>query len=304
MRIQMQFAAIVAMALLGACVGDIEPPDGDDSSSDGDPPITGDTARALFDSTVKPLLSKCAGCHVGPTVDATNKFLGNAGEGGYYTALTNDRAVTGGFIADSATMLSKGVHASGAAPAWLDDEKNKIIAWLNKEAQERNVVPPTEPPTGGNTNPRTVAMQFSSCMGVSQTEYTNTQAYQIANVNSDRGDCASCHNQGAGGSFFDRAQNYTVMFNKWQEEIPFYGVFLAVPQAGTPLTYKIGVNETKICNKGREQAQSLGTHPSFNCAGTAMTNALTRLKQFVDQVNVKAATPGACPTAAFKPSTI
>lgn len=296
MRIQMQFASVVAMALLGACVGDVEPP-GTDPDPDPDPDPTGLTARQLFDRDVKSLLTdKCASCHVGPTTSPTNMFLGQEGEASYYAALEKDRAVTGGWVPTSATLLSKGVHAG---PAWQTAEADKITRWLEKEQEERGVVTDPTPTPDGDANPRNVAMKFAACLSVSLTEYQQTQAYQIANLNSANGRCYSCHNQGAGGSFFDIAQNYQVMFNKWQEEVFFYGTFVSAVQNGPTVTYKVGAAETKICAKGTEKARNAGTHPEFNCLQNNGT-AMNRLKQFVDQVNAKMAA-GTCPAPGFKP---
>ena len=308
MRIQMQFAAVVATALLGACVGDVQPPsdDGDGTTDDGTNDGTDDggtaaTPRQIFDRDVKGLLTtKCAGCHVGPTTSPTNMFLGPDGESSYYASLEKDRAVTGGWVPASATLLSKGQHAG---PAWQPAEADKITRWLQAEQMARGVDTTPTPTPAGNTNARNVAMQFAACLSVSQTEYQQTQAYQIANLNSGQGRCYSCHNQGAGGSLFDISNNYNRMFNKWQEEVFFYGVFLSAAQTqNTPITFKIAAAEQKICAKGTEKARNAGTHPEFNCQqnnGTALNN----LKNFIQLVNTKAETPGACPTPAFKAPT-
>ena len=115
MRNSMTLAAIAAMGFLGACVGGIDQPMGDDDgTTDGTTAGTsGKTARQIFDSDVKPLLAKCSGsaCHTGPETTTVNKFLGDRGDAGYYDSLVNHRAIVGGVVAASAQSLTKGAHA-------------------------------------------------------------------------------------------------------------------------------------------------------------------------------------------------
>jgi len=290
MRNQTYLAAIAAMTL-GACVGGIQgmPNPGDDTG--------GGTAREIFDNTVAPkLTAKCASCHVGPEISSTNMWLGPDGVSSYYDTLTNDRAVNGGFDPAAATLLTKGQHEG---PAWADAEKEVITTWLLAEQAERGV--DTSPPPAGNpnTSARGAEMAFAACLSVSLQEYNDTQAYQVANMNTERGRCRQCHNGGAGGMWLDSTNNYEVMFNKWQEEIFLVGTFQANLQGDN--TYKIVAAETKICNKGLEKDMSLGTHPSFDCQKNNGTNLLN-LKTFVDQMNAKQLA-GGCPAPAFKPPT-
>jgi hypothetical protein len=92
------------------------------------------------------------------------------------------------------------------------------------------------------------------------------------------------------------------MYAKWQQEVFFTGVFQAQLQPDN--TYKIGAAESKICNKGKEKANSLGTHPTFDCAQNNST-ALNNLKSYVTAVwgRVVAKDP-TCGPAAFAPPTI
>jgi hypothetical protein len=291
-----QILATVAMALLGACVGGIDtpPPGGDD---DG-----GSTARQMFDSNVSPLLAaKCQTCHVGPETSATNMFLGPDGVSSFYTTLVNDRAVNGGYNAAAATILLKGPHEG---PEWTASEKSKITDWLNQELKERGT-----PDPGPGPNPLTSArgaeMAFVGCMTApaSLTDYTTLQAYQVANLNTERGRCSSCHSPGgAGGQWLGISNTYKDMYGKWQEEVFFTGVFQAQLQAGN--AYKIGAAETKICNKGKEKTNNLGTHPTFDCAQNNSL-ALNNLKSFVTKVQARVdAKDPTCGPAAFAPPTL
>jgi hypothetical protein len=287
-----QLLTTVAIAMLGACVGGIDMQQGDDDTT----PPTGN-ARQLFDSTVLPLLNaKCASCHTGSELSATNMFLGPDGASSAYDTLTKDRAVNGGFDPAAATILLKGAHEG---PAWTAPEATKISAWLNAELTARGPVTPPGPTPTGNTSARGTEMAFASCMSVSLTEYNTTQAYQVANMNSAQGRCDSCHSPGgAGGQWLGRQNTYKDMFAKWQQEVFFTGVFQAQLQLDAK-TYKIGAAETKICNKGKEKANNLGSHPDFDCTQNNST-ALNNLKLFVSQVQAKVdAHDPTCPAPAF-----
>jgi hypothetical protein len=283
-----QLLVTVAMTMLGACVGGIDstPPGGDDM-----PPPSG-TARQMFDSTVAPLLTaKCSMCHIGPETSATNMFLGPDGVSSYYTTLTNDRAVNGNFNPAAAQILLKGPHEG---PAWTTSEAATITGWLNQELKERGG-PPVDPGPGVNLNttPRGAEMAFVGCMNApaSLTDYVaaGSQAYQIALLNTQQGRCYSCHSPGgAGGQWLGIANNKAaqdLMYGKWQQEVFFTGVFQAQLQQADN-TYKIAAAETKICNKGKEKANSLGTHPAFDCTQNNSTG-LNNLKAFVAKVQAR-----------------
>jgi hypothetical protein len=278
-----QLLATVAMTMLGACVGGI------DTTQGGDDTSSGGTAHQMFDSTVAPLLTaNCSSCHVGPEISATNMFLGPDGVSSYYTTLTNDRAVNGGFNPAAAEILLKGPHEG---PAWSSSQAATITAWLNQELKERGG-PPPDPPGGTTTNttPRGAEMAFVGCMSApaAMTAYvaTGTQAYQIALLNTAQGRCYSCHSPGgAGGQWLGIANNKAaqdLMYGKWQQEVFFTGVFQAQLQSGTNI-YKVAAAETKICNKGQEKANSLGTHPPFDCKQNNSTG-LNNLKAFATLV--------------------
>jgi hypothetical protein len=294
MRNQMILAS-VAMALLGACVGGIDtPPIG------GEPP-TSQEARKMFDQVVVPLLqTKCQSCHVGPTESATNMFLGPDGLSSFYPTLIADRAVNGGFNPEAATLLLKGAHDG---PAWTASEADKIAKWLSAELAARGpeLPPDTDPTAPNNRSARGASMAFVACM--KEADYTQLAAYQIANMNTDRGRCYSCHSPGgAGGEWLGIQNQYKDMFEKWHEEIFFTGVFQA--QIQTDRTYKIAAAENKICAKGTEKDRSAGTHPEFDCRQNNSL-ALNNLKAFATKVQgmVEARDPTCVTPAAFAPPT-
>ena len=305
MRNQTLFASL-AMAMLGACVGGIDMPTTGGSGSNPD-----QTAREQFDSSVAPLLSKCAGCHVGPETTGTNMFLGQAqSKDSFYNGITSDRAINGGFTPAAATLLSKGSHEG---PAWSGTEAQTISNWLDAELSERGVQQPTNPtdPTNPNPDPvtpnltaRGAEMQWAACLSVSATEFTATKAYAVADMNSENGRCYSCHEPGgAGGAYWGKNNAYLDMLGKWQTELFITGTFQAQAVSGTPVKYKMTTAQSKICAKGTEKDNNAGTHPSFDCNQQVDgVNAMTALATFTTQVQAKA-DAGTCPTAAFAPDT-
>jgi len=287
-----QILAAVSMAMLGACLGGGISSSGRGDDDDG----TGESARALFDSNVAPVLTACVSCHVGPETSSTNMFLGDQGPTGYYDSLVKDRAVNGGFNPDAATILLKGAHEG---PMWQPAQATKIAEWLRAELKERGGTD-TGSNTVGNKTPRAAEMAFASCLSVSTPEYTTTQAFQVANMNTQQGRCTSCHNGGAGGQYLNTANQNKDMLAKWQQEVFFTGVFVANLQPDS--TYKIGAAEVKICNKGKEKDNNLGQHPSFDCK---QNGALDKLKLFATQVQAKVdAHDPTCPAPAFAAPTL
>ncbi|HEY0193440.1 MAG TPA: hypothetical protein VGC42_20125 [Kofleriaceae bacterium] len=300
-----QVFAAVAMAMLGACVGGIDNGTGGsgDDGSGGSGSGT-QNAKALFDSSVAPLLTaNCATCHVGPETSSTNMFLGADGLSSYYTTLTNDRAINGGFDASAATLLSKGQHEG---PAWSTANKATITTWLMAELTARGVQTP-DPGTGSGANVHSALgaeQAFVGCMQApaSLTDYTTLQAYQVANMKTNSGTCYSCHEPGgAGGQYLGTGNKYQDMYGKWQQQVFFTGVFQASLQGDG--TYKIIPAQTKICNKGKEMENSLGEHPPFDCQqnnGTALKNLtdfVTKVQARVDAKDPTCAAPAfATPT--------
>ncbi|HMG54594.1 MAG TPA: hypothetical protein VK601_13950, partial [Kofleriaceae bacterium] len=259
--------------------------------------------RELFDTTVSPLLAaKCQACHVGPETSATNMFLGPDGVASFYTTLVNDRAVNGGYNPAAATILLKGLHEG---PAWTSDESAKISTWLQAELTAHGGTVDPGPGVNPLASARGAEMAFVGCMAAptSLTDYTTTNAALVALLNTERGRCNSCHSPGgAGGQWLGTQNQNKDMYLKWQQEVFFTGVFQAQLQPDN--TYKIGTAENKICLKGKEKTNSLGTHPTFDCKqnnGTALLNLATFTQKVWDKVVAKDPT---CGPAAFAPPTI
>lgn len=260
-------AAAIAMILgSAACVGQLDTttPPGDD---DDEPPVE-TQGRQVFDSTVAPMLAgKCVACHAG-AIDALNdfslNFLGATGESGYYAAITTEESVIGGFNPAVANLLLKGEHDGGNAPAWVQTEKDTITEWLLTEAEERGV--PLDdgedtPPVGTTpTTSREALAQWAGCMSID--DWNASLVYQWADKGSERGQCMSCHNQGAGGFFANDDAN--LMFEMNRFEIYITTFFTAAPKniANPSEGYEVRINEQKL----RAKANAVG-HPAYNPDG-------------------------------------
>jgi mono/diheme cytochrome c family protein len=135
-RIALALTLTLGLATIG-CAGEMVPlgsgsTGGDDDSAEQPPPppaSNGGGAEATFNTTVKPLLTACAGCHAN---SGALGFLGAAGADGYYAALT------GGDIIDTSAPASSVLltHAhSPAGPPELDAAgKSAVQAWITEEA--------------------------------------------------------------------------------------------------------------------------------------------------------------------------
>jgi len=283
-------AAAIALALgSAACVGSLTPgPGGDDGEPDPDPVSA---ARQAFDTDVKPMLqTACASCHTGAIDSTPLKYLGTGPTDGYYTAVTAEESVTGGFDPGLSNLLNKGEHDGGNARAWTQPEKELITSWLLLEAEERNIEtdPNPNPGTLTPTTSREALAQFSGCMTID--DWLTSQVYRWADKGTERGQCMSCHNQGAGGYYASDDDNEMFEMNRF--EIYLTTFFTAAPVSVTDPTqgYHVLVNEQKI----RQKANAVG-HPSYNPDGG---DQMTYLYNFYNLVQGRI-TAGTCPAQGF-----
>ena len=284
------YAAALAIALgSAACVGQLSTT-GDDQVGDDDS-TTQSEARTMFENEVSPMLTgACASCHTGSIETTPLKYLGNTGSTGYYDAIVAEPSVTGGFDPGLANLLNKGEHELGSARAWTSEEAGVITSWLLMEATERGI--DTDPnPNPGTTTPTTsreALAQWSACMSID--DWNASGVAQWADKGSERGQCMSCHNQGAGGFYASDDDNEMYEMNKYEIYITTF--FTAAPKSVTDpsLGYQVLVNEQKL----RLKANSVG-HPSFNPDGG---NQLQNLRNFYDLTMARVAA-GTCPPGGF-----
>jgi len=150
------------------------------------------------------------------------------------------------------------------------------------DGEDVPVATPPDPEPDPQSNPRTAMLLFVSCMAGSLTEYNATEAWQIANMYAIQGPCNSCHGDGAGGPWLSARNGYKDMFYAWLQEVHFGEIFTV--QLRPDLTYQVVVAEARICNKGTEKANNLGTHPAFDCL---QNNAIANLEAFAALVQAK-----------------
>lgn len=285
------FALAVGSA---ACVGSLSPMGDDAVGDDGvDPPAT--AGRLQFDETVAPMVAAtCASCHVGP-IDAVGdlslNFMGSEGPDGYYAAITAEPSVVGGFNPDLANMLLKGLHDNGNARAWTDAEKNTIAEWLITEAEDRGIPlddGTVDDPTLTPTTSREALAQWSACMTLE--DWNTSLVYQWSNKGSERGQCESCHNQGAGGFFANNDSDLMFEMNKFEIYITTFFTAAPVNIADPSQGYQVLVNEQKL----RQKANATG-HPSYNPDGG---NQMQYLQNFYDLTKARLQA-GTCPPPGF-----
>jgi hypothetical protein len=293
MRPQNYLAAIALVLSSAACVGSLDTMTGGDDTGDDtiDPPQS--VARMMFESDVSPLLtSACSSCHTGAidTINDTSyNYMGATGATGYYAAVTLDTSITGGFDPGLSNLLNKGLHDNGNARAWTQTEADAITEWLLTEADERGIELDPEPPVGTTpTTSREALAQWSGCMSIN--DWTTSLVFQWANKGSDRGQCMSCHNQGAGGFFASDDENNMFEMNRYEVYLTTF--FTAAPVSVTDPSqgYRVLVNEQKL----RQKANAVG-HPSYNPDGGQQ---MQYLNDFYNRTLARI-TAGTCPAQGF-----
>jgi mono/diheme cytochrome c family protein len=273
------FIAAFALALgSAACVGSLDTMGDDGVGDDGEDPVL-TPGRIMFDEQVKPMVAAaCASCHAG-AIDAVGdtslNYLGATGETGYYAAIVAEPSVTGGFNPDLANLILKGEHDAGNARAWTQTEMDTIAEWLITEADDRGIPLDDggiDPGTTTPTTSREALAQWSACMNID--DWNTSLVFQWADKGSERGQCMSCHNQGAGGFFANDDSDLMFEMNKY--EIYITTLFTAAPVnvADPSQGYMVLVNEQKL----RQKANATG-HPSYNPDGG---NQMQYLRNFYD----------------------
>lgn len=131
-RIALALTLSLGLAGVG-CAGEMVPLGSSGAAGDDDtttpPPATGGNAEATFNTTVKPLLAPCSGCHANA---GALGFLGAAGESGYYAALTGGDLIDK--TAPASSELLTHAHSPAGPPELSAAGKSAIQAWITEEA--------------------------------------------------------------------------------------------------------------------------------------------------------------------------
>jgi hypothetical protein len=242
-------------SLVGTGVG------GDDDGS-GTPDAGGtQSARAMFDSQVAPIMSaKCAACHAGTGAGpgGAPRFLGTDTTT-FYTALVGGTEVT--FAAPASSLiLTKGVHYNGAGPALdVNAEKPAVQGWIEAEAIER------AGSGGGDAGPAAMTAtqaldKFGSCMR--QADFEQAGMPDVANQVTDSGYCYSCHSTGTGGAFL--SQNATDFFNMTRQRP--YMLKIVFPELNQDGSFK----DLTLVERFRDKTNDTG-HPQYVLADARVT---------------------------------
>lgn len=225
-------AASLVLAASG-CVGSMTtgPGTGDDSSGGGDD--TGgqtQSAQELYNNLQPQLQAECGSCHMGANLNDTATgpdFLGADASSSYDTLTSYKSYLTGDPIVGNTPENSKlYVYGQHTGPAMSTDLAASVSEWIIAQAEEDGITPPPDPdpnpdpdPTPTPAEPTTLveALQmFSDCM--TYTDFQNTNFQNVANQNTDEGQCYGCHSAGTGGSYL--SQNDTD-FYMGQRQMPY-----------------------------------------------------------------------------------
>lgn len=198
----MRIVGVVVM--LSACVGGID--------TDGSTPTapTASTPEAMFESTVTPILARCAGCHTNAS-NAPN-FVDSVAKT-EYAKVTSQPVVIGDFSASGTPILATIVAGGHNGMVYSPAEVGTITAWLTKEVAVRQ---PTTMPT--SPDPNTPAMiaaledQWSGCLTMADFYSANmADAWGNLMAEDPQEACETCHV--TGGNNFIASDNAPQFFS-------------------------------------------------------------------------------------------
>ena len=184
----LKLAIAVMPVLLSACLGDI-PPDPTPA------PVTGATARALFDGNVYAILdSKCAGCHATRTDIVQFVDLDPAGA---YDKIVGIPAAIGDFAPAETPLLTK-IAGGHESLTYSTDQLGKITSWLEQEVSERGPTPPPGLPTLP-TPSQSLVRTWSGCLTLGDFRVADMARAWGDLHTDDNSTCANCHTNGGYG---------------------------------------------------------------------------------------------------------
>ena len=128
-------ASVFLIGGLAACVGDLEPKDGDDK----DPPSGQSDGRKLFDANVRGYLQgSCVACHKNSTVYPS--FLGKTAQTDIYDGLIESSSTVLSNYSDTPLIVTYGPHQTITSTNWMPNGMgDKIKEWLGQERKDRGL---------------------------------------------------------------------------------------------------------------------------------------------------------------------
>jgi hypothetical protein len=242
---------------------------------------------AEFVQNVYPILStQCLGCHLGAPTNPLALFGSAADPNDVYTAVIDDPALTGCWVPGNSELLTKGAHEG---PPLSQTEQGIIVEWLNDESVATGGTAP------GCTSPNDPALlaeeAFAACETVSGSDIIATGVVaELNNLQSSAGTCGSCHAPGGAGGFY--LGSAAGMLSAWETQVGLEAVFAA--EENPAGTFVVAFDSAVFVDKGAEQQNGTGTHPSF-----AVPQALlTDMASFVTDIDTLE-NENVCPPPAF-----
>lgn len=243
----------------------------------GAPPTTGpgsasSSAHQFFVAKVYPAIqTSCGTCHATGTAGAP-MFLQGTADTAYQSLDAR------GMIVTSSSLLSKGTHAGGAAPALAPAQAATIQEWLALEAKERV----------GQAAPVNILEKVGSCFSqglfeaiqwgaLKTVKRTNENPDQCTDCNDAR--CATCHTAGDNGFYMGVASGVEPDIKTFEgtKKTPFITRYIGL--SGTQPVPSYGV-------RIKAQAVAVGpdySHPKFvltpereNAINVFVSDAITK----------------------------
>jgi hypothetical protein len=285
------FLAVIASLGLVACVGGIEQPTDTQDPPPGGVGDGGDAnAKQLFEDNVYPIISNlCVGCHnsTGPSGNVTG-FVSTSLDNAYVTT-TGYQAVVGNWTPDGAPIIQK-IMSDNKTPShqpitYSTDQLNKITEWLNAELTARGAgTGPTGTETPGQVTQRLLE-EWSGCM--TQDNFEAADMRQWGNVNTNEGQCKTCHNQGEYGEI---ASNTSTLFFPTITQDKYYMLqYFSVDLSQGVENAKIIMNDKSFDGVGNGLPPHQ-QHPRFNPTNNNGYRALQAF--YTSTMNAKLAAPG------------
>ena len=259
------------------------------SPSPSTPPVTGSSAKALFDANVAQIVTNSCGastCHGGAA--AQIRFAAAPLAGLYDSVLSfSDKLVNSNFDKTRSQILTK-IAGGHYAVVYTPTQKTSIEQWLDAEVAAR---------MGGPALPnvrRQLMSQWSGCMTLTDWTADNV-APQWAQKNTGEGTCEACHIN-AQGFLASRDSQRVFDILTTQVNARTGGMYMEmyfVPDITTdPANPKMIINRAGLERAASGNAQ----HPRFNVDG----NAMTALTSFYTKTMAKK-TANTCATPRFMP---
>jgi hypothetical protein len=234
-------------------------------------------AHAFFSASVHPKIAACGACHNTGANNAPT-MLAAAADAAYLALDTR------GLIVPNSSLLTKGVHFNGGAPALSADAATAVSAWLAMEAKER-----AGTPTQGNPFAKIGACLTQTDFEAVRTAMANVQTVRRngENANNCTGcnntPCRDCHAQSEYGFLASNQvlQPSATYFAQWIQREDFVKTYIGANGATL-------VPSTKVTGKATLVAAGKPySHPNFRLPAALTTAITTFANNAITKFNAK-----------------